>query len=125
MLFPGGFTFPNFVADVFAVFMFMLWFYLLIVVWSDLFRRRDVSGLGKVLWVIILIVLPYIGIFAYLLTQSRSMADRNEMRAKQWNDELRHSVGFSAADEIEKLGRLKASGSLSEQEYARLKSRLV
>jgi len=58
MLFPGGFTFPNFVADVFAVFMFMLWFYLLIVVCSDLFRRRDVSGLGKVLWLIILIVLP-------------------------------------------------------------------
>ena len=62
-------------ADVFAVFIFVLWFWLLITVASDLFRRHDVSGLGKTLWVILLIVLPYIGVFAYLLTQGRSMAE--------------------------------------------------
>jgi Phospholipase_D-nuclease N-terminal/Short C-terminal domain len=125
MLMPGGFTFTNFISDVFAVFMFMLWFYLLIVISSDLFRRHDVSGFGKVLWVILLIILPYIGIFAYLLTQSRGMAERNEARAKQAKDEMRQIVGFSAADEIEKLGRLKSAGTISEEEYARLRSRLV
>jgi hypothetical protein len=125
MLFQGGFTFTNFVADVFAVFMFVLWFWLFIIVAGDLFRRHDVSGIGKVGWVILLIILPYIGIFAYLLTQGRGMAERNEARAKEAQDELRQFVGFSTADEIEKLARLKSAGSISEQEYAHLRARLV
>jgi len=125
VLFQGGFTFANFVADVFAVFMFVLWFWLFIVVVGDLFRRHDVSGVGKVGWVILLIILPYIGIFAYLLTQGRGMAERNEARARQAQDDFRHFVGFSAADEIEKLDRLKSAGSISEQEYTRLRTRLV
>jgi Phospholipase_D-nuclease N-terminal len=123
--FEGGFTFTNFVADAFAIFMFVLWFWLFITVSSDLFRRSDVSGFGKVLWVILLIVLPYIGIFAYLLMQGRSMAERNEARAQQARDELRQVVGFSAADEIEKLDRLKSTGSISEQEFGRLRARLM
>ena len=125
MLFEGGFTFSNFLADVFAVFMFVLWFWLFIIIVSDLFRRHDVSGFGKVCWVILLIILPYIGIFAYLLTQGRGMAERNEARARQTQEDLRKFVGFSAADEIEKLDRLKAAGSISEQEYGRLRARLV
>jgi hypothetical protein len=125
MLFDGGFTFPNFLADIFSVFMFILWFWLFITVASDLFRRHDVSGWRKVLWVILLIVLPYIGIFAYLLTQHRGMAEREQARAKQMRDDLRQVVGFSAADEIEKLDRLKATGSISEDEYSRLRARLV
>ena len=125
MLFQGEFSFTNFVADVFAVFIFVLWFWLLITVASDLFRRHDVSGLGKTLWVILLIVLPYIGVFAYLLTQGRSMAERNNERARQARDELRQAVGFSVADEIEKLERLKQNGAISDQEYARLRARVV
>jgi hypothetical protein len=125
MLFQGGFTFTNFVADAFAVFMFVLWFWLFISVAGDLFRRHDVSGFGKVCWVILLIILPYIGIFAYLLTQGRGMAEREQARAKQAQDELRQFAGFSSADEIEKLDRLKAAGSISEQEYGRLRARLV
>jgi hypothetical protein len=125
MLFNGGFTFPNFLADVFSIFMFILWFWLLITVSGDLFRRHDVSGLGKVGWVILLIILPYIGIFAYLLTQGRGMAERDHARAKQARDELRQVVGFSAADEIEKLDRLKAAGTISADEYSRLRARLV
>ena len=125
MLFDGGFTFTNFVADAFTVFMFILWLWLLITITSDLFRRPDVSGFIKVLWVILLIVLPYIGIFAYLLTQGRGMAERDQARAQHAREELRHLVGFSAADEIEKLDRLKSSGSISEKEYAALRTRLV
>ena len=125
MLFQGEFSFTNFLADVFAVFIFVLWFWLLITVASDLFRRHDVSGLGKTLWVILLIVLPYIGVFAYLLTQGRSMAERSNERARQARDDLRQAVGFSAADEIEKLDRLKQKGAISDQEYARLRARVV
>jgi hypothetical protein len=58
MLFPGGFTFPNFLTDVFSIFIFVLWFWLLITVFSDLFRRRDISGWGKVVWAVVLIIFP-------------------------------------------------------------------
>jgi hypothetical protein len=125
VLFQGGFTFPNFLTDVFALFIFVLWFWLLVTVISDLFRRDDVSGLGKVLWVILLIVLPYVGIFAYMLTQGRGMTARHEQRARQSRDNLRQEIGLSVADELEKLGRLKDSGVLSDAEYSRLKAKLV
>ena len=120
-----GFTFRNFLADAFAVFIFILWFYLLIIVIGDLFRRHDMSGWGKALWVIALIVFPYLAIFAYLITQSRGMAERSGQRAQQAREELRHVVGFSVADEIEKLDRLKKSGSISDQEFVRLRAKLV
>ena len=125
MLFEGGFTFANFVASLFSIFIFVLWLWLLMTVFGDLFRRHDVSGLGKVAWVILLIVLPYIGLFAYIVTQGRGMAERSREQAREAQDQLRKSVGFSVADEIEKLDRLKASKSISEEEYARLRTRLV
>ena len=114
MLFQGGFTFTNFIADAFTIFMFILWFWLLIVVSGDLFRRHDVSGFAKVLWVIAFILFSYIGVFAYLLTQGRGMAERNQARANEARGELRQIVGFSAADEIAKLDRLKSTGSISD-----------
>ena len=123
--FNEGFTFRKFITDAFAIFMFVLWFWLFISVASDLFRRHDISGWAKVLWVIALVLFSYIGIFAYILTQGRGMAERNQARAREARDELRQVVGFSAADEIEKLDRLKSAGSISEQEYARLRARLV
>jgi predicted membrane channel-forming protein YqfA (hemolysin III family) len=125
MLFPGGFTFPNFLTDVFSIFIFVLWFWLLITVFGDLFRRRDVSGLGKVLWVIVLIVFPYIGVFVYLISQGRGMAERRNQQAQQAREQLRQVVGFSAADELEKLERLKNSSAISNEEYTRLRARAV
>ena len=125
MLFDGGFTFTNFATDLLTIFLFILWFWLLITVAGDLFRRSDMSGFGKILWVILLIVLPYIGIFAYLLTQGRGMGQRNEEQARRARDDLRQIVGYSAADEILKLDKLKSAGSITDQEYSRLRARLV
>jgi len=125
VLFEGGFTFANFLTDVLAVFLFVVWFWLLIVAFSDLFRRQDISGWGKALWVIVLLVLSYLGVFAYLITQGRGMAERNNQRVQQTRDELRRVVGFSAADEIDKLDKLKKSGSITGEEYARLRANLV
>jgi hypothetical protein len=125
MLFRGGFTYSNFLADVFSVFIFVLWFWLLITVCGDLFRRRDVSGLGEALWVIVLIVFPYLGVFIYLISQSRGMAERQDQRVEQARGELRQIVGFSVADEIEKLEGLKKSGAISSEEYARLRARAI
>jgi uncharacterized membrane protein len=125
MLTAGTFTFGNFLLDVLAIFIFVMWFWLLITVIGDLFRRHDTSGLVKAIWVIALILFPYIGVFVYLITQSRGMAERSSQRAQQARDELRHIVGFSAADEIEKLERLKTAGTISDGEYTRLRARLV
>jgi len=121
----GGFSFGNFLLDVFSIFIFVLWFWLLITVLGDLFRRGDVSGLGKTLWVIVLILFPYLGVFIYLISQGRGMAERNSQRTQQAREELRHVVGFSAADEIEKLERPKNSGTISYEEYSRLRARVV
>ena len=125
MLFEGGFSFSNFLVDVFTVFVFVVWFWLLISVFMDLFRRHDISGWAKAIWVTALIVFPYLGVFAYLITQSRGMAERNNQQVQQARDDLRRVVGFSAADEIEKLTRLKASGSITNEEFARLRAKLV
>ncbi|MBV9655888.1 MAG: SHOCT domain-containing protein [Acetobacteraceae bacterium] len=125
MLFEGGFSFSNFLADVFTVFMFVLWFWLFVTVASDLFPRHDVSGLGKAAWVIFLVVFPYLGIFIYLVSQGRGMAQRNAQRAEHAREQLRHVIGYSVADEIEKLNRLKTAGAISEEEYGRLRARAV
>jgi len=123
--FREGFTFRNFLLDAFAIFLFIVWFWLLITVASDLFRRHDISGWVKAIWVIGWIVFPYIAVLAYLIFQGRGMAERNVQQADQARDELRRVVGFSAADEIEKLDRLKQAGSISDAEFARLRARLV
>ncbi len=125
MLFTGGFTFTNFVADVFSIFIFVLWFWLLITVFGDLFRRHDISGWAKVVWVIVLIVFPYLGIFIYVISQHRGMAERQSQRVQQAREELRHVIGFSVADELEKLARLKDSKIISNEEYVRLRARAV
>jgi Short C-terminal domain len=75
--------------------------------------------------VIALIVFPYLAIFAYMITQSTGMAERSVQQAKQAREELRQMVGYSIADEIEKLDRLKKSGSITDQEFARLRAKLV
>ena len=123
--FQEGFTYRNFLLDVLTIFFFIVWFWLLITVASDLFRRSDVSGWIKAIWVIGWIVFPFIFMLAYLIFQGRGMAARNEQQARQARDELRRAVGFSVADEIEKLGRLKQAGSISDAEFARLRARLV
>jgi hypothetical protein len=123
--FQEGFTFRNFVVDAFTIFVFIVWFWLLISVASDLFRRHDISGWAKAIWVIVLVVAPYIGVLAYLIFQGRSMAERNLQQAQAAREQLRHELGFSAADEIEKLDRLKKAGSISDAEFARLRAKLV
>jgi hypothetical protein len=123
--FQEGFTYRNFLLDVLTIFFFIVWFWLLITVASDLFRRHDISGWVKAIWVIGWIVFPFIFMLAYLIFQGRGMAERNVQQARQARDELRSAVGFSVADEIEKLGRLKQAGSISDAEFARLRTRLV
>jgi hypothetical protein len=125
MFFDGGFSFTNFLINTLVIFLFVVWFWLLITVFSDLFRRGDISGWGKALWVIFLILLPYLAVFAYLISQGRGMEARNVQRATEAREEVRRYVGFSVADELEKLDGLKRSGRITEQEYNNLRLKLV
>jgi len=125
LFFQEGFSYRNFLLDALSIFFLFVWFWLLITVASDLFRRHDISGWGKAAWVIGWIVLPYIAVLAYLIFQGRGMAERNQQQAQQARDEIRSAIGFSVADEIEKLARLKQTGSISDAEFARLRARLV
>jgi hypothetical protein len=125
MLFEGGYTYSNFLANMLAVFAFVVWFWLIVVIYGDLFRRHDISGWGKALWVLVLVLTSYLGIFAYLITQARGMAERNAQQAQQAGDELRRVVGYSVADEITKLDQLKKSGSITDDEFKRLRAKLV
>ena len=120
-----GFTYRNFLMDALAIFIFVVWFWLLISVARDLFRRHDISGWGKAIWMIALIIFPYISVFIYLISQGRGIAERDAQTAQQARDDLRRVVGFSPADEIEKLDRLKKAGSISDAEFARLRAKLV
>src|SRR5262245_65938582 len=125
MFFDGGFTFSNFLMDVIAIFAFVVWFWLLVVIYGDLFRRHDISGWGKALWVIALVLFSYFGIFAYLVTQGRGMAERNAQQTQQAREDLRRVLGYSVPDEITKLDQLKKSGSITDAEFQRLRARLV
>ena len=123
--FQEGFTYRNFLLDALAIFVFIVWFWLLITVAADLFRRHDISGWIKALWVIAWIVVPYLGVLAYLIFQGGGMAERNVQQAQQARDELRRVVGYSVADEIEKLNRLKQAGSINDAEFTQLRAKLV
>ncbi len=121
----GALTFGAFLLDALFIFFFVVWFWILIRVLTDLFRRRDISSVAKMLWVIFLVILPYIGIFAYLLTQGWSMDDREAQQLALAREQLRSAVGFSVADEITKLEKLKAQGSISDEEFQQLRAKLV
>jgi hypothetical protein len=125
MPFAGGFSFANFFVDLLTLFVFVVWFWLAISVFSDLFRRSDISGWGKALWVIGVILFPYLGVLVYMISQGQSMAKRSAERAQQTREEFRNVIGFSVADEIEKLDRLKSSGSITDDEFARLRANLL
>jgi hypothetical protein len=113
-------------------FIWVIWFWLLITVFIDLFRRHDLSGWLKALWAIFVIVLPYLGVFVYLITQGRHMAERNAREAQaaqaQLDDRIRSvasSNGGGAASEIEKANQLLASGAITQAEFDQIKQKAL
>jgi len=109
-----GLTFGRFLVDIFAIFLFVAWLWLLTVIVSDLLRRNDLSGWAKAAWVLGVLLLPYIAVFLYFITQGDGMTVRNL---------LYRPIG-SFSDQIEKLHRLKEQKLISEIEFTRLRSQL-
>ncbi|HEY4422388.1 MAG TPA: SHOCT domain-containing protein [Pseudonocardia sp.] len=109
-------------------FGFVLWFWLLIVVFGDLFRRHDVSGWGKAAWTVLLIVLPFIGILAYLIAQGGSMGERRGKEAaaarEAYESDVR-SIAGQPADQIATARQLRDSGDITAEEYEVLKRKAL
>jgi hypothetical protein len=112
------------------LFMWMIWFYMLIVVFGDIFRSRDLSGWGKALWSIFVIVLPFLGIFVYLIARGPGMADRNIEEAKRADAAMRDYVqnvtsSGSAAEEISRLADLRDKGIITEEDFQAAKAKAL
>jgi Short C-terminal domain/Phospholipase_D-nuclease N-terminal len=111
-------------------FAWIIWFWLLITVFADLFRRRDIGGGAKVLWSIFVIFLPFLGVFIYLLTQNDGMMDRRQREAEaaqgQFNEYVRSVAATGGlAGEIEKAKQLLDSGAITQSEYDALKAKAL
>src|SRR5262249_41034250 len=111
--------------DMIGIFAFVVWFWMIVVIYSDMFRRHDIYGCPKALCVMVPVLTSYLGIFAYLITLGRGMAERNAQQAQHARDELRRTIGYSVADEITKLDQLKKAGSITDDEFQRLRAKLV
>ena len=109
-------------------FLWIIWIWLLIVVFGDIFRSRDLSGWAKALWTIFVILVPYLGIFVYLIARGRQMQERSYEAAAAQEAAMRNYVqsvaapGPSPADEIARLARLRDEGVLSEAEFQQAKA---
>ncbi|MCZ7536264.1 MAG: SHOCT domain-containing protein [Acidimicrobiia bacterium] len=114
-------------------FLFFIWIWLLIVVISDIFRSDDLSGWGKALWTIFIIVLPYLAVFVYLIARGGKMQDRSMREAVQQEARFRQYVqdvatgsgGASAAEEIARLADLRDRGVIDESEFQQAKARAL
>jgi hypothetical protein len=112
-------------------FLFFIWIWLLIVVFGDIFRSRDLGGFAKALWVIFVIVVPYFGVFVYLIARGHKMSE-HAVEAAQAQDAaqrayIESAVGTapSTADELARLAELKANGTISDAEFEQAKAKAL
>jgi ABC-type multidrug transport system fused ATPase/permease subunit len=112
-------------------FLFFVWIWIIIMIFSDIFRSHDMKGWMKFLWVLVIIVLPFLGAFVYLIARGGSMHERAAQQAAQqqeaFNQYVRQTAGSSggAADELAKLSDLKAKGAISDAEFEKAKGKIL
>ena len=112
-------------------FFFIIWIWLLIVVFADIFRSHDLSGWGKALWTIFVIILPYLGVFVYLIARGHKMSEHAAQAAQAQDAAARAYIqsaagtGTSTADELARLADLKAQGVIDENEFQQLKAKAL
>ena len=111
-------------------FVWVAWFMLLFQIVGDIFRRRDIGGGMKTLWLIFVLFLPFLGVFVYLIANNDEMAKRDLERAQaaqaQFNDYVQQAAGSGgAAAEIDKAKKLLDSGAINESEFAALKAKAL
>ncbi len=112
-------------------FLFFIWIWLLIVVFGDIFRSPDLSGWSKALWTIFIIVVPYLGVFVYLIARGHKMGEHAAQQAAAQEAQMREYVqnvassGGGGADELAKLAQLRDQGVISEDEFQQAKAKAL
>jgi len=112
-------------------FLFIMWIWLLVVVFSDIFRSRDLSGWSKALWSLFVLVLPYLGVFVYVIARGSKMTEHAMDSRRREAEMYRTYAGdlttaaTSDVDQLEKLASLKQQGLIDDDEYIRMKGRLT
>ena len=111
-------------------FLFFIWIWLLISIFGDILRSDDLSGWGKALWTGFVIVLPYLGVFVYLIARGKEMGEHRVREAASREERMRSYVqdvagGGSTADEIERLAQLQAQGAITDEEFRQAKAKLL
>ena len=112
-------------------FLFFIWIWILITVFADIFRSHDLGGFAKALWVIFVIVVPYLGVFIYLIARGHKMHEHAEEAAAAQNaaaqQYIRQAAGTAAspADELARLADLKERGVISDAEFQQLKAKAL
>ena len=130
MVLAYDYPFLDIMGTMLVFFAWVIWFWLLITVFADIFRRHDIGGGAKTLWLIFVIILPFLGVFIYLIAESKGIAERNQARAeasqKQFNDYVQNvAVQGGSAAEIEKAKSLLDSGAITQAEYDALKAKAL
>ncbi len=127
-----AYTYP--LADLFwtmlEIFLFVIWIWILIAIFGDIFRSDDMGGGAKALWVIFVIVLPFLGILVYLVARGGKMQQRSLDQAQRQKDafdaQVRQAAGASGGvDELAKLADLKEKGVLTDAEFQAQKAKLL
>ena len=125
----ADFSFWDFFWDVLLLMAWVIWFWLLITVFADLFRRHDTSGWAKVGWVVFVILLPYLGVLVYLLVEHGGMAERNQKAAeasqRQFDAYVQSAAKGDPADQITKAKALLADGTITQAEFDQLKQKAL
>ncbi|HLA93085.1 MAG TPA: SHOCT domain-containing protein [Actinomycetota bacterium] len=110
-----------------AMLAFLFWFmiiWMFIGVFADIFRRNDLSGGAKAGWLLLLFVLPFLGILIYMIARPKMTAQDKEMM-EQMQEAQRRASGYSAADEVAKLAKLRDSGEITAEQYEEMKKRAM
>jgi len=111
--------------------MFFIWIWLLILVFSDIFRSPDLGGWSKAIWTIFVIVLPYLGVFVYLIARGHKMGEHAVAQAQAADDAQRAYIqsvvtnAGSPADELAKAAELKEKGLIDDAEFAAMKAKIL
>ena len=126
----GAYPFWGVFGSMVIFFIWIAWFMLLFRVFGDVFRRDDLSGLGKTGWIVFVILVPFLGVFIYLITQKQGMSERSMHQARaqraQFDDQVRTAAGSGgSAAEIQKAKDLLDSGAITQAEFDALKAKAL
>ncbi len=130
MIVGTSFPFLEVFWEMLIFFGFVIWLWLLFVVFGDIFRRHDTSGAMKVLWIILIVIIPYFGVFIYLIAEHNGMAERQLAAQKQAEDQfsayVKQSAGASdPAEQIAKAKGLLDSGAITQAEFDSIKQKAL